>query len=98
VALLVYYSSKTGNTHHFVHQLGSPYFRIDKADPQRLVERPFVLVLPTYAGGDGRGAVSKAVIHFLNEEHNRDLSRAKRVSFASKKMRNKCISGAAGRC
>jgi len=43
MSLLVYYSSKTGNTHHFVDQLDLPYFRIDKACPQIHVERPFVL-------------------------------------------------------
>jgi len=75
MSLLVYYSSKTGNTHHFVQQLDLPHFRIDKAEPQARVGEPFVLILPTYAGGDGRGAVPKAVIHFLNEEHNRQLIR-----------------------
>jgi len=75
VALIVYYSSKTGNTHHFVNQLDVALFRIDKTCPQTHVDSPFVLVLPTYAGGDGRGAVPKAVIHFLNEEHNRQFIR-----------------------
>jgi len=75
MSLLVYYSSKTGNTHHFVQQLDLPHFRIDKAAPQRPVDKPFVLVLPTYAGGDGRGAVPKAVVHFLNEEGNRGYLR-----------------------
>jgi len=75
MSLIVYYSSKTGNTHHFVQQLDRPNFRIDKACPQIHVDQPFVLVVPTYAGGDGRGAVPKAVVHFLNEEHNRQLLR-----------------------
>jgi len=75
VGLLVYYSSKTGNTHHFVNQLDTDLFRIDKTCPQTHVAQPFVLVLPTYAGGDGRGAVPKAVVHFLNEEHNRQFIR-----------------------
>jgi len=75
MGLLVYYSSKTGNTHHFVNQLDMPLFRIEKADPWKRVMKPFVLVLPTYAGGDGRGAVPKAVIAFLNEQHNRGFLR-----------------------
>jgi len=75
MGLLVYYSSKTGNTHHFVRRLEAPLFRIDKQEPQTQVDKPFVLVLPTYAGHDGRGAVPKSVIHFLNVEHNRALLR-----------------------
>jgi len=31
--------------------------------------------VPTYAGHDGRGAVPRSVIHFLNEEPNRQLIR-----------------------
>jgi len=73
--LLVYYSSKTGNTHHFVSQLGTPLLRIEKGKTDQQVGEPFVLVLPTYAGGDGRGAVPKAVIHFLNKQHNRQFLR-----------------------
>jgi protein involved in ribonucleotide reduction len=34
-----------------------------------------VLVLPTYGGGNGQGAVPKQVIHFLNDEGNRSLIR-----------------------
>ena len=34
-----------------------------------------MLVLPTYGGGDGKGAVPKQVIRFLNDEHNRALIR-----------------------
>lgn len=36
-----------------------------------VVSAPFVLVLPTYADGEGRGAVPKQVIRFLNVETNR---------------------------
>ena len=35
----------------------------------------YVLVLPTYGGGNGKGAVPKQVIRFLNNEHNRNLLR-----------------------
>lgn len=34
-----------------------------------------MLILPTYGGGNGRGAVPKQVIKFLNDEHNRSLIR-----------------------
>lgn len=30
-----------------------------------------MLVVPTYGGGDGNGAVPKQVIRFLNDPHNR---------------------------
>ena len=35
--------------------------------------RPFVLVVPTYGGGEHAGAVPKQVITFLNDPTNRDL-------------------------
>ena len=35
------------------------------------VDEPYVLVTPTYGGGDGNGAVPKQVIRFLNDERNR---------------------------
>lgn len=37
--------------------------------------RPFVLVCPTYADGEGRGAVPKQVIRFLNDPARRGLIR-----------------------
>lgn len=36
---------------------------------------PFVLICPTYADGQGRGAVAKPVIHFLNDARRRALLR-----------------------
>ena len=39
------------------------------------VDQPYVLVTPTYGGGDGHGAVPKQVIKFLNDEKNRSLCR-----------------------
>jgi protein involved in ribonucleotide reduction len=38
-----------------------------------LVNEEYILVSPTYAGDDGRGAVPKQVIRFLNERDNREL-------------------------
>jgi len=73
--LLVYYSSATGNTHHFVKQLGEPLLRLDKHNCRQQVHEPFVLVVPTYADGEGRGAVPRPVIQFLNDAHNRALLR-----------------------
>lgn len=79
--LLVYFSSVSGNTARFVEKLGMPARRIPlyRADPALIVDEPFVLVTPTYGGGQGRnheaGAVPKQVIRFLNEERNRSLMR-----------------------
>ena len=74
---LVYFSSQSGNTHYFVEKLGLPITRIpiSPKDEMPEVQEPYVLVCPTYAGDDGRGAVLKQVIHFLNNEHNRSLIR-----------------------
>lgn len=75
--LLVYFSSVSGNTARFIEKLGMPSVRIPlhAADPAVVVDEPFVLVTPTYGGGQGRGeekgAVPKQVIRFLNDERNR---------------------------
>lgn len=74
---LIYFSSVSGNTHRFIEKLGRPAARIPlhiKDEPLR-ADEPYVLVLPTYGGGDGKGAVPKQVIRFLNDEHNRSLLR-----------------------
>ncbi|MDR5699536.1 class Ib ribonucleoside-diphosphate reductase assembly flavoprotein NrdI [Agromyces aerolatus] len=74
---LVYFSSVSGNTHRFIEKLGRPAARIPlfaREQPLRAAE-PFVLVVPTYGGGDGNGAVPKQVIRFLNDPANRGLLR-----------------------
>ncbi|MFT4305925.1 MAG: class Ib ribonucleoside-diphosphate reductase assembly flavoprotein NrdI [Microbacterium sp.] len=79
--LLVYFSSVSGNTARFVEKLGMRALRIPlhPTDPPLVVDEPFVLVTPTYGGGQGageeKGAVPKQVIRFLNEERNRSLIR-----------------------
>jgi protein involved in ribonucleotide reduction len=77
---LVYFSSVSENTHRFVQKLGVPATRIP-LHGRIEVDRPYVLVLPTYGGGratpnvnDG-GYVPKQVIAFLNNERNRALLR-----------------------
>jgi protein involved in ribonucleotide reduction len=74
---LVYFSSVSGNTHRFMQKLGRPAQRIPlfAKDEPLTVQRPYVLVVPTYGGGDGHGAVPKQVIRFLNDPHNRSLIR-----------------------
>jgi protein involved in ribonucleotide reduction len=71
--LLVYFSSVSGNTARFIEKLGLRAERIPlhRTDDTLVVDEPYVLVTPTYGGGDGQGAVPKQVIRFLNDERNR---------------------------
>ena len=75
--LLVFFSSISGNTARFIEKLGMRAVRIPlhSTDAPLVVDEPFVLVTPTYGGGQGRGeekgAVPKQVIRFLNDERNR---------------------------
>ena len=97
--LLVYFSSLSGNTARFVEKLGMRAVRIPlhSTDPALVVDEPFVLVTPTYGGGQGRGeekgAVPKQVIRFLNEERNRDLIRGVISAGNSNFGEHFCIAG-----
>lgn len=73
MGLIVYFSSRSENTHRFVGKLGMRAKRIPLSmeDGALIIREPYVLVVPTYAGPDGRGAVPKQVIRFLNEAENR---------------------------
>ncbi|MCS2610085.1 class Ib ribonucleoside-diphosphate reductase assembly flavoprotein NrdI [Halomonas dongshanensis] len=70
---LVYFSTKSGNTHRFVERLGLPAQRIPlhRDAPTLYIEQPFILITPTYGGGSAKGAVPSQVIRFLNVEANR---------------------------
>ena len=74
---IVYFSSVSGYTDRFVKRLGLPASRIPlrPADPPLHIDEEYVLLVPTYGGGNQRGAVPKQVIKFLNDEHNRSLIR-----------------------
>lgn len=72
---LAFWSSATGNTANFVGRLGLPAQRIPNSGDPILMTEPFVLIHPTFADGEGRGAVPKPVIRFLNVEQNRTLLR-----------------------
>lgn len=74
---LVYFSSASGNTARFVARLGIPAQRIPirPDDPLPMPDGPYVLICPTYADGQGRGAVAKPVIRFLNDPARRALLR-----------------------
>ncbi|MDN5704510.1 MAG: class Ib ribonucleoside-diphosphate reductase assembly flavoprotein NrdI [Yaniella sp.] len=75
---LVYFSSVSENTKRFVDRLNRPAIRIPlrpRVEGPIRVNQPFVLVVPTYGGGEPSTAVPKQVIAFLNDPQNRDLLR-----------------------
>ena len=76
-ARLIYFSSSSDNTHRFVRKLHTDSARIPlfTKEPTLQACSPFVLVLPTYGGTAGAGAVPRQVIKFLNNERNRALIR-----------------------
>lgn len=75
---IAYFSSVSETTARFVTKLEMDADRLPlrRRDPHLQMIRPFVLITPTYGGGNGnRGAVPKQVIHFLNDPANRELLR-----------------------
>lgn len=75
---VVFFSSVSENTRRFVDRLDRAATRIPlmpRTEGLIRVTNPFVLVLPTYGGGEQAGAVPKQVIHFLNDPANRGLIR-----------------------
>ncbi len=69
---LVYFSTKSENTHRFVAKLGLAAQRIPISSDEALaIDEPYVLIAPTYGGGESKGAVPKQVIRFLNDADNR---------------------------
>lgn len=74
---LIYFSSVSENTHRFIQRLGMEAERIPlrPTDQPLAATEPYVLIVPTYGGGERKGAVPKQVIKFLNVKDNRDLLR-----------------------
>lgn len=72
---VVYFSSVSENTHRFVNKLKVAAERIPlrSSDPALTVNDRYILIVPTYGGGNINGAVPKQVIRFLNDPHNRAL-------------------------
>jgi protein involved in ribonucleotide reduction len=68
---IVYFSSRSENTHRFVMRLELPARRIPITGETLQAGSPYVLVVPTYSGEGGKGAVPKQVIRFLNDADNR---------------------------
>ena len=55
--------------------MGGVRIPVSPSDPMPVTAAPFVLICPTFADGQGRGAVPKQVIKFLNIAENRALLR-----------------------
>ncbi|MDO5719338.1 MAG: class Ib ribonucleoside-diphosphate reductase assembly flavoprotein NrdI [Actinomycetaceae bacterium] len=75
---LVYFSSVSNNTHRFIERLQRPAVRIPlrpRIEGQIQVCNPYVLIVPTYGGGEESGAIPRQVADFLNNKHNRSLIR-----------------------
>lgn len=70
---VVYFTSKTGNTARFADKIQLTSHKIIKG---LVVEKPFVLFVPTYATTDGKYSVAKPIIAFLNDIVNRNNLRA----------------------
>ncbi|MCL0447990.1 class Ib ribonucleoside-diphosphate reductase assembly flavoprotein NrdI, partial [Klebsiella pneumoniae] len=52
MSLIVYFSSRSENTHRFVQRLGLPAVRIPLNEREHLrVDEPYILIVPSYGGG-----------------------------------------------
>lgn len=75
---LVYFSNYSENTKRFVEKLTDAGIRIPvKPSNARdiVMDREYVLVVPTYGGGNESPAIPKPVKVFLNNPENRSLLR-----------------------
>lgn len=75
---IVYFSNYSGNTKRFVEKLNGTAIRIpiDWSSGNHItVAQPYVLMVPTYGGGEGRAAIPRQVRAFLNIKQNRNLLR-----------------------
>ena len=75
---IVYFSNYSGNTKRFVEKLNGTSIRIpiDHSDSgDTVVDREYVLFVPTYGGGSEKSAIPRQVRRFLNVESNRALLR-----------------------
>lgn len=75
---LVYFSSASENTRRFVEKLERPALRIPlhpRQEGMLQLSRPYVLLVPSYGGGDPRKAVPPQVRRHLSNPENRRLLR-----------------------
>lgn len=72
---IVYFSNYSGNTKRFVEKINDSAIRIpiswDKESPL-IVDKKYVLFVPTYGGGAESHSVPRQVVKFLNLEQNRN--------------------------
>ncbi len=51
MSLIVYFSSRSENTHRFVQRLGLPAVRIPLNEREHLrIDEPYILIVPSYGG------------------------------------------------
>ena len=75
---IVYFSNKSGNTKRFVEKIDGTATRIpidSSPDGDIIVDREYVLFVPTYGGGSEKSAIPRQVRHFLNNPINREYLR-----------------------
>jgi len=75
---IVYFSNYSGNTKRFVEKLDGFSIRIpinNDGSGDLVVDREYVLFIPTYGGGSEKSAIPRQVRRFLNVEQNRNLLR-----------------------
>lgn len=70
MALVVYYSSESGNTERLVKKIGFDSLHVASGDS---ATEPYVLIVPSYCGGKSQGVVHNDIVNFLNKESNRKL-------------------------
>lgn len=82
MSAIVYFSSASRNTERFVDSCDFPALGVNvrripllPADDPLTVHEPFILIVPTYGGGDARKAVPVQVKRFLNDAGNRQWIR-----------------------
>lgn len=73
--LVVYFSSVSGNTHKFVEKLDAESLRLPlrTGEDTPVMDRPFVLCVPTYGRPRSGGAIPPQVMKFLRVPANREL-------------------------
>lgn len=73
---VVYFSNYSGNTKRFVERLDGPNISIPidwNSSSSITLDKPYVLFVPTYGGGEGRTAIPRQVRSFLNIKENRNF-------------------------
>jgi protein involved in ribonucleotide reduction len=93
---LIYFSSVSENTKRFMDKLALEALRIPlrpKIDGMIRVYQPYVLIVPSYGGGDEGGALPRQVASFLNDPQNRSLIRGVITSGNTNFGKDYCIAG-----